>query len=126
MRWLHCIRRAIAAAVLAWPAAAQAQIVPAPPTPLQDANATTFTIFINGRPLGSEQIAVNRTAEGWVITSSGRLAPPVDAVSRRMEIRYTADWHPIAFDFDGTLRGQAQHLRTVVDGSTAKSDVTIG
>ena len=123
----HSIRAGAAAAALALSAAhaASAQIVP-PPPPLPEANGTTFTIFFNGRALGSEQIAVNRVADGWVISSSGRLAAPIDAVGRRLQIRYTADWHPISFDFDGTLRGQLQTIHTTVEGTTAKTDLTIG
>jgi uncharacterized protein len=123
----HSIRAGAAAAALALSTAhaASAQLVPAPP-PLPETNGTTFTIFFNGRALGSEQIAVNRVADGWMISSSGRLAAPIDAVARRLQIRYTADWHPISFEFDGTLRGQLQTMRTTIEGTTAKSDVTLG
>src|SRR3954465_4511258 len=125
MRSVHSIRAAIAAAVLAsLPAAAAAQIVPAPPA-LPEANATSFSIFIGGRPLGSEQIAVNRVADGWMITSAGRITAPVDVVARRLQVRYTADWRPLSFDFDGTQRGVAQTVHTTVDGTTATSNVTV-
>jgi uncharacterized protein len=122
---VHSIRVAIAAAALALPVAAAAQLIPAAPA-LQETNATSFTIFLGGRPIGSEQIAVARVADGWLITSAGRLSAPVDAIARRLQVRYTADWRPLSFDFDGTLRGQPQIVHTVVDGTTAKSDITLG
>src|SRR3954447_18481668 len=126
MRSVHSIRAAIAAAVLAsLPAAAAAQIVPAPPA-LPEANATSFSIFIGGRPLGSGQIAVKRVADGWMITSAGRITAPVDVVARRLQVRYTADWRPLSFDFDGTQRGVAQTVHTVVEGNNAASNVTVG
>ena len=125
MRSVHSIRAALAAAVLAWlPTAAAAQIVPAPPA-LPETNATSFSIFIGGRPLGSESIAVNRVADGWLIASTGRLAAPLDVVSRRLQVRYTADWRPLSFDFDGTQRGVAQTVHTVIEGTNARSDVTV-
>src|SRR3954463_5612636 len=138
MRSVHSIRAAIAAAVLAsLPAAAAAQIVPAPPA-LPEANATSFSIFIGGRPpgsgqnagdggapLGSEQIAVNRVADGWMIPGTGRITAPVDVVARRLQVRYTADWRPLSFDFDGTQRGVAQTVHTTVQGTTATSNVTV-
>ena len=115
----------MAAAVLAWlPSAAAAQIVPAPPA-LPEANATSFTIFIGGRPLGSEQIAVNRVADGWLIAGTGRIAAPLDVVARRLQVRYTADWRPLSFDFDGTQRGVAQTVHTSVEDTNARSDVTV-
>src|SRR3954462_3110123 len=125
MRSVHSIRAAIAAAVLAsLPAAAAAQIVPAPPA-LPEANATSFSIFIGGRPLGSEQIAVTRVADGWMITSAGRITAPVDVVARRLQVRYPAHWRPLSFDFDGTQRGVAQTVHTTVEGTTATSNVTV-
>src|SRR3954470_2260984 len=125
MRSVHSIRAAIAAGVRAsLPAAAAAQIVPAPPA-LPEANATSFSIFIGGRPLGSEQIAVNRVADGWLIASAGRITAPVDVVARRLQVRYTADWRPLSFDFDGTQRGVAQTVHTTVEGTTATSNVTV-
>ena len=124
---VHSIRAVLAAAAfaLSLPRGASAQLVPVPP-PLPETNGTGFTIFVNGRAVGSEQIAVNRVADGWMITSSGRFGAPIDAISRRMAIRYTADWHPISFEFDGTLHGQTQIIRTTVEGTTATSDITIG
>src|SRR5215212_3044640 len=100
MRSSHSIRAALAALALAVPFGALAQPVPPP-----EAGTTSFTIFVRGAPIGTEQIAVTRTADGWTITSSGRLGAPLDVIGRRVQVRYTADWRPIAFLFDGTIRG---------------------
>src|SRR6185295_9263150 len=125
MPWSHSIRAAIAALALAVPLGAEAQLPPAPP-PLLAPGATSFTIFVRGAPIGSEQVAVTRGADGWSIISSGRLAAPLDVVARRVQARYTPEWRPIEFTFDGTVRGQAQTVHTVVDGATAKSDIVTG
>ncbi|MCU1381771.1 MAG: acetoin dehydrogenase subunit dihydrolipoyllysine-residue acetyltransferase [Acidobacteria bacterium] len=122
---LHSIRAVLAALALAAPLGASAQQLPAPP-PLQEAGVTSFTIFLGGTPVGSEQIAVNRTATGWTITSSGRLGAPIDAVARRVQARYTADWRPLEFTFDGTVRGVTQAIHTVVAATTASSEITSG
>src|SRR5439155_9351755 len=113
MASFHSIRAVAAATGLALSLAhgASAQLVPLPP-PLPDTNATTFTVFFNGRALGSEQIAVNRVADGWMITSPGRLAAPIDAVPPRPGIRYTGDGPPGSLEFGGTLRGAKQSART--------------
>jgi pimeloyl-ACP methyl ester carboxylesterase len=121
----HSIRAAIAALALATAAAAPAQIVPTPQA-LPEGHATTFTIFLRAQPIGTEQVAVSRIADGWIISSTGRLSPPLDAVARRLLVRYTADWRPIEFVFDGIVRGQVQSIRTVVEGTTARSDVSVG
>lgn len=120
----HSIRAAYAAVMVAVPLVASAQQPPAPP-PLQEPGGSTYTIFLRGLPIGSEQIAVTRSAEGWRIVSSGRLGAPMDVVGRRIQVRYTSDWRPLEFSFDGTVRGQSQTIHTVVEGTTAKSDITI-
>ena len=125
MLWLHFIRGALTALAVAVPLVASAQQPPVPP-PLPDAGATNFTIFLRGAPIGSEQIAVTRTAIGWTIVSSGRLGAPIDVVARRLQARYTPEWRPVEFSLDGTVRGQQQTIRTTFDGTTAKSLITVG
>src|SRR3954447_14064637 len=121
---LHSIAAAVVALALGAAAGAEAQQPPTPP-PLQEAGATSFTIFLGGAPIGSEQIAVNRTATGWTIVSSGRLAAPIDAVARRVQVRYTPEWKPLEFTFDGIVRGVSQAIHTVVEGGTlAMSEIT--
>ena len=118
----HSIRATLAALALALPLGASAQ-QPAAPPQLQEAGATTFTIFLRGAPIGTEQVAVIRGATGWTIVSSGRLAAPIDVVARRVQVRYTPEWRPIEFTLDGTVRGQSTTIRTVVEGTTAQSDI---
>ncbi len=120
----HSIRAALAAAVLALPLSATAQ-QPAPPPQLQEAGAANFSIFFRGVPIGTEQIAVSRTSSGWNIIGTGRLGAPIDAVARRLQVRYTQDWKPLEFTLDSTVRGQAQAIHTVVESTAAKSDITI-
>jgi pimeloyl-ACP methyl ester carboxylesterase len=120
---LHSIRAMLAAAAVALPLGTAAQQPVAPP-PLQEAGATSFSIFLRGAPIGTEQVAVSRVATGWTIVSTGRLAAPVDAVARRLQVRYSPDWKPLEFTLDGTVRGQPQGIHTVVEGTTATSDIT--
>ena len=124
MRWFHSIRAVCTALAAAVPLAASAQ-PPQVPAPLQEAGATTFTIFVRGAPIGTEQIAVTRGADGWTIVSSGRLGAPLDVIARRTQVRYTPEWRPIEFTFDGSVRGQAQTVHTSVEGTTAKSDIVV-
>jgi len=104
---------------------ATASAAPQQTPEFQPGTTTSFMIFLRGAPIGIEQIAVSRTTEGWQILSTGRLAQPFDAVARKVETRYTADWKPIAFNIDTTIRGEFQRVITTVQGTTASSDVTI-
>ena len=95
------------------------------PLPVQAAPSTTesFTVFIRSVPVGSEQIAVARSADGWVITSSGRIGAPLDIVTRRLQVRYDAEWKPIELRVDATIKGQPLSLHTTVNGVTATTDI---
>src|SRR5262245_18142660 len=84
-----------------------------------------LTIFVRNMPVGNEQVTVSRTADGWTISSSGRIGPPLDAVARVVEARYTADWVAREFRFDGTVRGSAQSVRTIVDNGNATTDLDV-
>jgi pimeloyl-ACP methyl ester carboxylesterase len=120
----HCICASLAAIIVAagTPSSAQQQAEPAFP-----AGATSsFMIFLRGNAVGIEQTAVSRVPEGWQILGTGRLAQPFDLIARRLEVRYTADWKPLAFSIDTTVRGQFQRIITTVDGNMATSDVTAG
>jgi pimeloyl-ACP methyl ester carboxylesterase len=107
------------------PAAAAAQAPPVAPV-LPNAAAANFTIFVRGVPIGTEQVAVSFGADGWTITSSGRAAAPIDLLARHVQVRYTRDWKPLELSIDGTLRGLPLIIHTVVNGTTATSQVTQG
>src|SRR5947208_884905 len=125
MRWrplnFHSIRTALLALQLALPLAAPGGQPAVQPPP----NASSFTIFLKGVPVGSEQVAVTRVPDGWSIVSSGRLGPPLDVVARRVQVRYTADWKPVELTIDATVQGKVQALHTVVQAATATTDITI-
>src|SRR4029077_14900834 len=114
---LHSIR-AIRAGALAL-AAAAGPLMGASQRPAGSVPSSNFTIFIRGVRAGSEQISLERTAEGWTISSSGQMGAPVELVAKQVEVRYTADWKPLGLKIDGTLRGQPLTVQTEVAGETA-------
>jgi alpha-beta hydrolase superfamily lysophospholipase len=76
--------------------------------------------------VGTEQVRLDRTPDGWTLVGSGRIGPPVDVISRRVALRYDADWQPLEIDIDATMQGRASGLRTHVTGTTASSVITLG
>jgi pimeloyl-ACP methyl ester carboxylesterase len=131
----HSIRAAAAVLSLAAPLAvppgttSASTAAPTPTQPSQAARETgtaNLTIFARGVPVGNEQVTVSRTADGWTISSTGRLGPPIDAVARRIEVRYTGEWLAREFTLEGTVRGVAQTVHTVIQGTQAISDIETG
>jgi uncharacterized protein len=94
------------------------------PADAQPAGTSQLIVFIQGTRLGDLESTVQRTAEGWTISSTGRLSPPLDLVTRRMVIRYGPDWAPLGMDIDAVSRGAATSSRTTVNGTIATTEVT--
>jgi pimeloyl-ACP methyl ester carboxylesterase len=118
VRLSHSIRAAFMAVVAVLAAGATVDVhAQAPET-------STFLVFYRALPVGNEQITVERTGTGWVISSNGRVGAPVDVVIRALEARYTADWKPLELTVDATLRGQAATVRTQVTGTAARTATT--
>jgi len=125
MPFSDCTRAACAAVLLALPLAARAQQA-GPPPPPPAAGAESFAVFIRGARVGSEQIAVTRTADGWTVASSGRLGAPADVVSRRVQVQYDPNWNPRAASVDATIRGQVYSIQSTVAGTAATTHVVNG
>src|SRR5262245_12952119 len=118
----HFSRATVIAAVTAALGLATATVVPGaqPPSP----TTATFLVFFRSTPVGNEQVAVEKTTNGWAVTSSGRVGAPFDLVVRNLHARYDADWKPVELTLDATLRGQAATLHTLVTGTTAQTETT--
>jgi fermentation-respiration switch protein FrsA (DUF1100 family) len=110
----------VLAASTLWVALAAGQQAPAPAAPA----SSSFTVFIRAVPVGTEQVTVERTADGWAISSSGRIGAPVNLVNRRLEIRYDQNWRPLEFTLDATAGGRPAVIRSTVAGPTVR--LTVG
>jgi pimeloyl-ACP methyl ester carboxylesterase len=117
MRIAHCTVALALVASLAGTGQAQTN----PPAAQVD-----FTVFYQGSVVGVEQVTVTRTPEGITISGSERAGPPLGIVTRRAEARYTADWRPLEFIVEGSIREQPIALRTTVSGTTATSQFMQG
>jgi uncharacterized protein len=93
-----------------------------PPTPGQ-ATPVSFTVFVSGAPIGSEQVTVTASADGWTIRLTGRLGAPINLSTARFELRYDRDWKPLSLEIDASLRGQPRMLRTAFANGKATSSI---
>ncbi len=97
---------------------------PTSQTPLT--TPSTLAVFVRGTSVGTEDVAVNRSADGWTIVMSGRLGPPFNIITRRLEIKYDADWNPRELTLDAAIGGQPQRLHTTFQGTSASSEISQG
>jgi pimeloyl-ACP methyl ester carboxylesterase len=101
-------------------ATASAQQAPPAPTP----GDATFNVFIRGIQVGREQVTLSRTGTGWIITSTGRMAAPIDFTITRFELKYGPDWQPMEMALEARLRNAAVMLKTSFTMTTAINEIT--
>jgi pimeloyl-ACP methyl ester carboxylesterase len=88
------------------------------------AASSSFTIFQRAMQVGTEQISLERTPDGWTITGRGQIGPPFDLVTRSLRVLYDQEWRPRGLAVDLTARGQVIKMLTTVTGTTAESELT--
>lgn len=114
MRAFHCTCALLL--TLAAPLLGQAPAQSAPETP------KTYLVFLNGRPIGREELTVRVDAQGTTIAGQGQLGAPLNLSTRQQEIRYRADWTPESVTLDGTVNNAPFRLSTTFRDGTATSE----
>ena len=127
----NCIRRLAVLALLAAcaPAAVLAQApapVPAAPARAELAGADTYVVFLAGRVVGREELALTRQADGWILRGSSRLGPPMATTVRHVELHYDAEWRPRSLELDGSVQDRAVTLKTAFADGKAVNTITEG
>jgi pimeloyl-ACP methyl ester carboxylesterase len=78
-----------------------------------------YTVFLAGAVVGREDVTVESTAEGFVISGQGRLSGSQDVVIRRVEVRYSRDWTPSAYELEATVNGGDTGIFTTFSNGAA-------
>jgi len=109
---------------LARPLAAQGVT---PPVPRQDiAGAQSYVVFVAGRPVGREEVAVTRLAEGWVLRGSSRIGPPLGTSVRQVEMHYDGNWRARSLSLEGAIQDREVGLETTFAEGKATNVVKDG
>ena len=85
-----------------------------------------YVVFLQSRPIGREEFALVRQADGWILRGSSRISQPVDIITRSAEIHYTSDWHPTRAQFDTIVRGQEVITKTAFADGKATNEINVG
>jgi pimeloyl-ACP methyl ester carboxylesterase len=104
--------------------AAQAAAPAAIEAPARD--QLPLRVYVAGSPVGGEQVVVERTADGWLVSSSGRMGEVQGFELRSAELRYAPDWAAQSLTMRGSARGIGFDVRVTVrrEGDGAKAEVT--
>jgi pimeloyl-ACP methyl ester carboxylesterase len=85
------------------------------------AKPTGYTIFLRGTPVGREEVTVREDASGTTVTAHGRLGAPLNVITRRAEVKYSADGSPEEFVLEASANGSNVAVRTSFVNGTAQT-----
>lgn len=109
------------AAVLTVAATARSQ--QAPPPDLSP--GSVYTVFVQGTPVGSLQASIQGDADGWTISSFGRLGSPMGVILRHAAFRYDRSWHPRELTIDALTHGEPTSVETTFASGSATEQVIV-
>jgi pimeloyl-ACP methyl ester carboxylesterase len=89
----------------------------------QSPASATFNISIGGTRVGQEIVTVAPTADGWLISSTGRRNAPQPFSIDRFELDYSADWQPRSLVFEATTQTQLISVNTRFTADSAVNDI---
>ena len=122
MRAFHCTWTLLL--ILAVPAFAQSAAaggaqaaVATPAAP----GAVGYTVFLRGSPIGHQEVTVRADAQGLLISGQGQIAPPVDVITRRVELKYRPDQTAESLMLEARIAGMDVTLNTTFANATAIS-----
>lgn len=105
--------------------AATALAQPPPPLAVEASVSTSYLVFLRSQPVGREEVAVVRQADGWIVRGSSRQGPPIDITTRVAEVIYDTEWRPRSMLVDGIVRGQDVTLKTTFADGKASNVIAV-
>ena len=85
-----------------------------------------FNVFVGSTLAGIERVNLDRSASGWIITSSGQLSPPIELLNRTLEVEYDHDWKPRQLVMDGRRQNEEFSVRTSFSDGLATNSIRDG
>jgi pimeloyl-ACP methyl ester carboxylesterase len=102
-----------------------AQLAAAAPADAQPQSAELL-VYIGPNEIGRADSIVERSANGWTVSGTGRLLPPLDLTTRRLTIRYTTDWKPAELQIEAITQGMPLAIRSTFAGTEARNEIARG
>jgi len=88
--------------------------------------AKVFIITLKGVRVGSEQVTVTQDVRSFKVSSTGQIAAPIDLITSKFELTYSADWQPVALTYEGVMNNETLGIGTTFGLTTATNDLVQG
>jgi hypothetical protein len=111
-------RRLVAALALAWGLAAADAWA-------QSQDTVTFYVSQRGRSIGSADVTVARSADGWRVTSRGETDGPFQLSVRYFDAQYDPDWRPMSLTMELVSPGEHAIVHVAMAGGVTRTDIVV-
>ena len=89
----------------------------------QDVGPSSFIVLVKGTRVGTVQSDLQRTADGWRVTGTSRLGPPLNLTLKRLEIAYDARWNARYVNMEMVTPTRSAIVNTAFQNGTAYTDI---
>ena len=96
------------------------------PQAVEQESTATFIVTLRGVRVGTESVTISRPNGGFKISMRGQIGPPVDLITAKFEMAYSADWQPQQLTVEGALRNETMNIGTSFGVTTATNEVVHG
>ena len=100
--------------------------VPVSPSPQEEYERGTFSIYFMDEKVGYEEFVWRRDATGIVLSIEGRITKPIQMSIEEMEIRMNASFIPTSFRFRGSVGGVVQNIESEIQDGEAQNTIRVG
>ena len=115
---------------MTWPlraaaAAALLSMLTAVETAGQAVGDATFLVTHRGQPVGTTEVTVARSADGWRVTSRGQTDGRVELSVRHFDAQYDPDWRPMSLTMELVSPGEHAIVHVAMVGSVTRTDIVV-
>lgn len=85
----------------------------------------TFRVTHRGQPVGTTEVTVARSADGWRVTSRGQMDGRVQLSVRHFDAQYDPDWRPMSLTMELVSPGEHAIVHVAMVGSVTRTDIVV-
>lgn len=83
----------------------------------------TFRILHRGSDKGRATVSLDRSADGWILSSTGRLDGDFDLEITRFEAQYDPKWRPVGMSMELSTPDEQALVHVAAMGTTTRTDI---
>jgi hypothetical protein len=91
----------------------------------QSGGAASFRVFHRGQTIGSAEVTVASSPDGWRVTSRGQAEGPVQLSVRHFDAQYDREWRPMSLSVELATPNEHAIVHVAMVGGVTRTDIVI-